>query len=799
MISVGIRSAPRIVRIAGVSSLILILLGSSRLAYGQQAGQLSGSIDDQTGSALVGVTLRLHGAATREGHSDAAGRFEFSELPPGDYELSAMLSGFETAQRRVHIEPGVTASISVTLMVGPFEETVVTAAKIGAAAIQSTPLALSALSNAELGRLDIRTIDQAAALMPSVTFTQNGTFGQLSIRGIGTNAVNAGADPSSAIYLDGVYLARPAMVFADFVDLDRIEVLRGPQGTLYGRNAVGGAINLISRSPTSDFQAAGRVGAGNLDERRAEARVSGPLRRDRVLGSLAFARGTRDGFVRDLDHPDHRLGGDDVTSGRAQLKFLFGARGDLLVSTDLTDQDGSLLTFNKVLRVKPGFAVDNPPDLHDVRTSTVASSRLRQSGATARATLALSPATTLVSVTGLRRLDNEFLVDADITELALLSTHNHEWQRQFSEEVTVSHRQPAFTWVAGLFVFGEDDHQTLWVDQMQARTQVQLDPRVEARSNAAFGEATMRVTPRLSATAGFRITREGKDIDNRGGLYGLQAPMAPVPGTVYAYSDSIAHTASTPKFGIDLKLSPRTMIYVSATKGFKSGGFNLSSTQPGRGYAPERAWSYEGGLKTAWRQGRGRLSVAAFHMDYTDLQVQTPIGIGVFDIRNAAAATIDGVELEASHPLGRGLETGGHLAWLDATYDRYTAVAIGGITGDVAGNRLNNAPEWSGRLWIDWIGNIGRSRRVTLTADATAQSTVYYTPFNDDIQRQRPYGLIGARAEYGPRDRRWALSAYARNLTNADYIMATFATSPAAFGGRPGPSRQVAIDLTLRR
>ena len=129
----------------------------------------------------------------------------------------------------------------------------------------------------------------------------------------------------------------------------------------------------------------------------------------------------------------------------------------------------------------------------------------------------------------------------------------------------------------------------------------------------------------------------------------------------------------------------------------------------------------------------------------------------------------------------------------------YIAVAIGGVSGDVAGNRLNNAPEWAGRLWIEWSGAVGRSRRVSIAADATAQSTVFYTPFNDTIQRQTPYGLLGARVEYGPNDRRWAVGAYSRNLTNTDYITATFGTQPTAFGGRPGPSRQFAIEFTVRR
>jgi iron complex outermembrane receptor protein len=261
----------------------------------------------------------------------------------------------------------------------------------------------------------------------------------------------------------------------------------------------------------------------------------------------------------------------------------------------------------------------------------------------------------------------------------------------------------------------------------------------------------------------------------------------------------VLYTAWTPKFGVDVKLPRQTTAYVSATKGFKSGGFNPSSQQPGRAFGPESAWSYEGGVKSEFLNGRARLNLAVFDMDYTDLQVQAPVGIGVFDIRNAAEATVRGVEVEGASRIGRGLETGGHLTWLDATYDRYVAVAIGGIVGDVSGNRLNNAPEWAGRLWAEWNGGVGGSNRLTLAADVTAQSTVYHTPFNDTIQRQLPYALVGARAEFGPAHRRWAVNAYARNLTNTDYIMATFATSPVAFGGRPGASRQMGLQLVLQR
>jgi iron complex outermembrane recepter protein len=177
---------------------------------------------------------------------------------------------------------------------------------------------------------------------------------------------------------------------------------------------------------------------------------------------------------------------------------------------------------------------------------------------------------------------------------------------------------------------------------------------------------------------------------------------------------------------------------------------------------------HEGGVKTSVAGGRARLDIAAFQTDYTNLQVQTAIRPGVLDISNAAAATIRGVEVENVTALSRAWQIGGHLAWLDATYDRYIAVGVGGITGDVAGNRLNNAPAFSGSLWLQWNGTVGATHAVSFRADSTWQSTVFFTPFNDAIQRQRPYGLLDANAEYAVRPC-CTIGLYARNLTNTDF------------------------------
>ena len=234
----------------------------------------------------------------------------------------------------------------MTLTVLVLEQTVVTAARTGEADVQTVPMAVSVLPGIELARMQDHTVEDIAGRAPGVTFAQNTGRAQVTIRGIGTNAVAPGSDPSSALYLDGVYLARPAMVLADFLDLDRVEVLRGPQGTLYGRNSLGGAINLVSRTPTSDKEASFRVAGGSDGTFRVDARVSGPIIPGRLMGSGAILRGVRTGTVRDLNHPDHPLGGEDVIGARGQLRVVLNPRTELL---DLSGPDrqrsGSALLF----------------------------------------------------------------------------------------------------------------------------------------------------------------------------------------------------------------------------------------------------------------------------------------------------------------------------------------------------------------------------------------------------------------------------------------------------------------------
>ncbi len=776
------------------------LLFISTSASAQPTQQLSGVVRDATGSVLPGVTVTVTGdalVAPRVVMTDQHGRYEL-ELPAGRYMITASRSAFETRIAEIDVDTGP-ATLDLVLAVSSLSERItVTATKTGAADIQTTPVAVTVLPASTLEQLGVWTVEGLTGIVPSVTIAQFVGAAQVTIRGIGTNSTVVGADPSATVHLDGVYLGRPVMVLADFLNVERVEVLRGPQGTLYGRNSVGGTINIVTRQPTNALETSLRLTAGNYDTLHAEGVVSGPLLKDKVMGSVALLRSGRDGFVKDLDHPDHRLGSEDTWAGRGQLRLVLGNKCELLLSGDYGRFDGVPLNYAKPIVAKPGFSFDSPSSLWEVRTSHVTSGKNTQQGAAARLTVRLNPTTTLTSLTAYRTSDYRFFIDADATELTLQTSDVPDIQRQFSEELTVVQRRSKLTWIGGAYFF--DDHNEGDVE-ITVYPAIQIRPfaKIGTDARAVFGQATYSLSTRVSVTGGVRYTDEQKDLDSTGGVYRLGTDILANPATFYDFVESATFQAWTPKVAMQVQASPNTFGYVSATRGFKSGGFNPAARKPElAAFEPEFAWSYEAGLKRSMAGGRVRANTAVFHSDYRDLQVQSFLEPGVPDISNAGSATINGVEVEVDADAGHGVRLAGHMSWLDATYDFYHARVQGGATREAAGNRLNNAPEWSGSGSAVYELAAGQHGTMRLRGDVSWQSRVFFTPFNDAIETQAAYALVRLRAGFEPPSRRWELAVYVRNLGGTEYITGTANVPIPAFTGRPGEPRVWGTQFTLR-
>ena len=374
------------------------------------------------------------------------------------------------------------------------------------------------------------------------------------------------------------------------------------------------------------------------------------------MGNFAVLRGTRDGVVTDLDHPHHSLGSEDTWAGRGQLRFVFGKDGDLLLSGDYGRSTGVPLTYAKPIAPKPGFSFDSPSSLWAVRTSHVTTGRNIQQGAAGKLTLRLNRTTTLTSLTAYRRSNYRFFIDADATELSLQTSDVPDLQHQVSEELTVVQRTPKLTWIGGLFFFDEHNEGQVEITVYPIATQIRPFATIGANAWALFGQATYSLVEPGVANRWDAVHPSGrKHLNNTGGEYRLGTTTLTDPATFYDFAERAGYDAWTPKGSIQVQTSDQTFVYISATRGFKSGGFNPAAREPGHGFSPEFVWSYEGGLKRTMAGGRLRTNAALFYSDYPDLQVESFIRPGMPEITNAGAAT-QGVEAEVDASVGRGLK-----------------------------------------------------------------------------------------------------------------------------------------------
>jgi iron complex outermembrane recepter protein len=484
----------RSVRVGWIIAVVYLCCAAP--APAQSVLQVSGVIRDSTGAVLPAVAVMVSGdqpTTSQTTFSDSEGRYRIALSTPGRYRLSATLPGFEPYTTHIGLIAPVVHDI-VLIVPGVAERVMVTALRMGETDSNAAPAALSVLSGSAMERMSISSLGGLVGLVPGLMLSESpGGRVLATIRGIGTNTGVVGSDPSSTIYLDGVYLARAAAATADFLDVERVEVLRGPQGSLYGRNSVGGAINIVTRAPTDTLSADARLSVGADRLLRAEAAVRGPLRRGWLTASAAVLRGVRDGFVSDLGHPDRPLGGDDTWMARAQLRAVMAMRGELLLAADYGQFEGLPLPFAKPVSVRPGFAIDNPESPWSIRTNAPTSAKNLQAGVSARVKWQLRPSLTLTSLSALRRSRDRVVLDRDSTELPIIITDVPDHQRQLSEELTLTSRGRQWSWIAGTFLFDENDTAPVRVTLERPALQLRPSSTIDTSSRAVFGQAVYTV------------------------------------------------------------------------------------------------------------------------------------------------------------------------------------------------------------------------------------------------------------------------------------------------------------------
>ncbi|WP_313803228.1 TonB-dependent receptor [Sphingobium sp.] len=690
---------------------------------------------------------------------------------------------------------------------------VVTATKTGAQSLQKVPLAVTAFSAEAIEARGATALADLAAYTPGFTYTFNGVWSITSIRGIGTNNVFAGGDPSTTLQVDGVYYGRTTGANVDFLDVERVEVLRGPQGTLYGRNAIGGTINVITRDPDNELTGKVKLTLGEDSLIRPEATVSGALIEDKLSASISGRYSSRDGYIKNLNPGSHDLWNENRGSVRGKLKFTPNDVVTIVLGADYSKADEYYNGYT--VRLSPVVAPDGfTPGFYETAEDSPDRSLLEQWGASAKVTVDLGGDTTLTSITAYRKSKMNLEADLDFTIFPIFHTRKFfEDQDQVSQEFNLAGSTGRLQYVLGVFGYRERANSYFNASLTES---LLLTQGIDAttKSFAAFGQGSYSLTDQFKLTAGLRYTIDKKSASNIYGIQFFDPPGAaggltgdldqqPV-GTGNIFNGKNTRQAWTPKFGIEYQANPDTLIYASLTRGFKSGGYNLlidpTSTDAAE-YGPEKLWAYEAGLKLRLPSIRGAFNLAGFYYDYKGLQVNQFVFLGngnvVQLVNNAPGAKIKGIEAELNLRPSPWLELGGALAYLDATYDgSFAVVGNFGGSSDPDGLRLSDAPRWAGNAYAQFNIGIGSGLNAHLRGDATYKSKVFYSPDNNDVMAQKARWLFNANLSIEHEDSGLEAGIRVVNITKKKYILGVYNAFSAA--GQPGEPRKVQAYVSYR-
>ncbi|KSB89111.1 hypothetical protein AS593_04240 [Caulobacter vibrioides] len=650
------------------------------------------------------------------------------------------------------------------------------------------PIALSVAGREELARRGARDLSDLVGAVPGLSiagFTGGNASNLVSIRGVAGQVLPIGSGQPVAIYLDGVYLSRPDAAFFGLDDVERIEVLRGPQGALYGRNATAGAINIITRTPGAELQGGGEIRLGNLEAVSARGSVGGPLSA-RLSAGLSGSYLRHDGAIRNTVTGD-RLNGRDARTVRGQLRYRSADRRfEAVLSGDLT-RDRATPVFKNGYASSGAFVGIGEADVFasDAASQARTARRTANDGLALTLTHRLLEALELVSITGWRDLDSTVAYDADASAAPSLLTGATNHSATFSQEVRGVFTGRRVRITAGASVFTERARYGLSTGAPAAPPSfTHLVDRSELTAWAAFGQFEADLSDRLTLVTGLRHDHERRD-------FTIDYRRAPVPGRLL--SGRVWDSVLIPSIGLTYRAGADLLVYAKASRGYQPPGFNFApgaSATAANIFRRETLWAYEAGVKAGLADRRVAFDAAAFVYDYSDIQIRSTIGLGLTRVDNAASARLAGVEASLAARLSHGFSLRARGAYLHARYRTFCqAISAGDPQGadppcgpgraDRSGNRLNLAPRWSGGLGLEYARTLPAGRLSASLSYEVSSSVFYVGAANEPQLSGRAWRMLGGEAgfqvESGPE-----VFVYGRNLTDEGFLSFAARVAPAS-------------------
>jgi iron complex outermembrane receptor protein len=681
---------------------------------------------------------------------------------------------------------------------GQLEEVVVTAQKREQSA-QDTPIAVTVLTGESLVQLGATSGNDVAQYTPGLAIAPVqgvGNIPNISIRGVGLNDFRDFNESPSAVYVDEVY--KGALAGLDFAlyDIDRVEVLRGPQGTMFGRNATGGLVSYMTRRPTDTMEGYARLSAGSYGDIRAEAAVGGPLS-GAVSGRLAAVYHTNDG-VRNNVNPAGKDGDQiDLAAARGQLDFKLSDAGSLLVTLETGRNDNS---GGNPYRYAPALYDDGDPpqpvvpteidkpnrdvvvgtsDLNDINVSAGLKTDTEFNSATARLGWNFG-AVDLVSITNYQDFDKHQIQDCDSSPADACFTDYTTKVKQFSQELRLQGEIGRLLWNAGLYYFDLENKGAQALSGyivpflFDPTGQLVIDSTATTfdtttTSWAVFGQLEYRITDAVALIGGLRYTDNKTDM--------TQVFLNTVPEDALGFTGGVLYPKETLKKDnvsytakVTWDVNDATMVYAGVANSFKGGTFNSGfGPVPAPVYSvkPEDLTSFEIGFKSELSDRRNRLSGAAFYYDYKDMQAFQFVNLN--QLLFNADATVKGAELEWTGLPVDALEISAGVGYLDTNVKN-----VADKNGVVKDREMVLAPEFSLSGMARYTWDLSAGSALAAQVDGNYTTSVYFDNINAPGTKQGSVALFNARlAWYSPSDR-YEVSAYVRNLTDEEPLNYAF-------------------------
>ncbi len=668
--------------------------------------------------------------------------------------------------------------------------------------MQEVPVAISVISSQEIENRGIAGFTELLGQMPNTVIEQSvSSQPSISIRGISSSVNNIGMESGVGVAIDDVFIGRPSAFSTQLIDIERVEVLRGPQGTLFGKNTIGGLVNIVTSKPAETFAGAVDYTTGTNNLRQVRGYVTSGIGGG-MAAKVSFTSKDKDGWVENRNTAASNLMTENFKGVRAQLTGGTASTVSWLISADYS-KDNAVENYYDI-RSGALAAVDSNGEDRSIATNGNDYLHRTMQGVSLKADWRWS-GLDFTSITAQRGVDWEGNNDQDYTILPILQVGRKEKQTQVSQEFRMANATDRYNWLAGIYMFNQKQSgiDTLTLDEglpdaigigsipgYQEKSETFAD--LKTQSVALFYSNKYKISNALDFNGGVRYTKEDKDIlyeqrlINPYGLIdgiGLAAPVAPISAT---RSDS----QWSGDLGFGYKLSKDINSYAKVSKGFKAGGFtttSASSSNPGDlSFEPESVTSYELGIKSIFASGKVRLNAAAFTMDYNNKQEQFFNGVHQI-VSNAAKAKIDGFEVDFTARPTRNWLFGATFGYQEAKYASYAG-------ND--GNSLTDAPRVTGSVSVQYDNVMSNEWSWFARADARYRDMSYQQPDNDPKFTQPASTLVNLSAGLRDPSNRYSIILWAKNASNQTYRVSTYEIAALGTSYQSvNPPRMIGLEL----